>query len=98
MSKRRKFSAESKRGAVAQASQPRIRHPGALEWGIRPSPSDRWKREAQSPGALAFGGTGTPRDEELARLKPELARAGPPQLLAQPKVAKRMPVLASKST
>lgn len=97
MSKRRKFSAESKRGAVAQASQPGIRRPGALELGIRPSPADRWKREEQSPGALPFGGTETPRDEELVRLKPELARAAP-QLLKQPKVAKRMPVLASKST
>ena len=34
----------------------------------------RWKREAQSQGKVAFGGAGTPRDEELARLKRELAR------------------------
>ncbi|WP_373896424.1 hypothetical protein ACCP16_12360 [Xanthomonas citri pv. malvacearum] len=32
------------------------------------------KREAQTPGTAAFGGSGTPRDEELARLKRELAR------------------------
>lgn len=36
------------------------------------SPS-RWVREAQSGGEKAFLGTGSPRDEELARLKRELA-------------------------
>jgi len=30
--------------------------------------------EPQRPSAVAFGGTGTPRDEKLARLKRELAR------------------------
>jgi transposase len=34
----------------------------------------RWKREADAEGRNAFGGTGTPRDEEVARLKRELAR------------------------
>lgn len=46
----------------------------ARELGIRDSLLTRWKREAQNPDAAAFGGTGTPRDEELARLKRELAR------------------------
>ena len=46
----------------------------ARELGIRDTLLTRWKREAQSPGAVALGGTGTPRDEELARLKRELAR------------------------
>lgn len=41
MSERRKLSAASKRGAVAQASRPGIRRPGALELRIRPSPADR---------------------------------------------------------
>jgi transposase len=46
----------------------------ARELGIRDSLLTRWKREAQNPEAAAFGGAGTPRDEELARLKRELAR------------------------
>ncbi|WP_087944982.1 IS3 family transposase [Xanthomonas phaseoli] len=75
MSKRRKFSAEFKRGAVEQASQPGVSCAQvARELGIRDTLLTRWKREAQSPGAVAFGGTGTPRDEELARLKRELVR------------------------
>lgn len=75
MSKRRKFSTEFKRGAVEQASQPGISCAQvARELGIRDSLLTRWKREAQNPGAVAFAGTGTPRDEELARLKRELAR------------------------
>ena len=75
MSKRRKFSAEFKRGAVEQASQPGVSCAQvARELGIRDTLLTRWKREAQSQGKVAFGGTGTPRDEELARLKRELAR------------------------
>jgi len=46
----------------------------ARELGIRDTLLTRWKREAQSPESAAFGGTGTPRDEELALLKRELAR------------------------
>ena len=75
MSKRRKFSAEFKRGAVEQSSQPGVSCAQvARELGIRDTLLTRWKREAQSQGKVAFGGTGTPRDEELARLKRELAR------------------------
>ena len=67
MSKRRKFSAEFKRGAVEQASQPGVSCAQvARELGIRDTLLTRWKREAQSQGKVAFGGTGTPRDEELA--------------------------------
>lgn len=75
MSKRRKFSAEFKRGAVEQAD-----HPGvscaqvARELGIRDTLLTRWRREAKSQGPVAFAGTGTPRDEELTQLKRELAR------------------------
>ena len=75
MSKRRKFSAEFKRGAVEQASQPGVSCAQvARELGIRDTLLTRWKRETQSQGAVAFGGAGTPRDEEMARLKRELAR------------------------
>ena len=76
MTKRRKFSVEFKRGALEQASQPGvICAQVARELGIRDNLLTRWKREAGSQGNSAFAGTGTPRDEELARLKRELARA-----------------------
>ncbi len=75
MSKRRKFSAEFKRGAVEQACQPGVScSQVARELGIRDSLLSRWKREAQAHGKVTFGGTGTPRDQELTRLKRELAR------------------------
>ncbi len=75
MSKRRKFSVEFKRGAVEQASQPGVSCAQvARELGIRENLLSRWKREANSQGQVAFSGSGTPRDEELARLKRELAR------------------------
>jgi transposase len=34
----------------------------------------RWVREADAGGGKAFPGVGTPRDEELARLKRELSK------------------------
>ncbi len=75
MSKRRKFSAEFKRGAVEQARQPGVSCAQvARELGIRDALLTRWKREAQSQGKAVFGGSGTPRDEELAQLKRELTR------------------------
>lgn len=75
MSKRRKFSAEFKRGAVEQARQPGVSCAQvARELGIRDSLLTRWKREAETAGKAAFAGTGSPRDEEVARLKRELAR------------------------
>ncbi len=75
MSKRRKFSAEFKRGAVEQSSRPGVSCAQvARELGIRDSLLTRWKREAQTAGKAAFADTGSPRDEEVARLKRELAR------------------------
>ena len=75
MSKRRKYSAEFKRGAVEQASPPGVSCAQvARELGIRDNLLTRWKREAQSQGKVAFAGSGTPREEELAQLKRELAR------------------------
>jgi transposase len=75
MSKRRKFSPEFKRGAIEQARQPGVTCAQvARELGVRENLLTRWKREAQNQGNAAFGGTGTPRDEELAQLKRELAR------------------------
>lgn len=75
MSKRRKFSAEFKRGAVEQASKPGVSCAQvARELGIRDNLLTRWKREIERQDKVTFGGAGTPRDEELAHLKRELAR------------------------
>lgn len=75
MSKRRKFSLEYKQGAVEQARQPGVSCAQvARELGIGANLLTRWKREADAQGHRAFGGPGQPRDEEVARLKRELAR------------------------
>jgi len=75
MSKRRKFSLEFKRGAVEQVRQPGVSCAQvARELGIAANLLTRWKREADSEGRHAFGGSGAPRDEEMGRLKRELAR------------------------
>lgn len=75
MQKRRKYSTEFKQGAVEQARQPGVSCAQvARELGIASNLLSRWKREADTEGQPAFGGTGNPRDEEVARLKRELAR------------------------
>lgn len=75
MSKRRKYSPEFKQGAVEQTRQPGVSCAQiAHELGIAPNLLTRWLREADAAGQSAFGGTGSPRDEEVARLKRELAR------------------------
>lgn len=74
MSKRRKYSVEFKRGAVEQVRQSGVSCAQvARELGIGANLLTRWKQEANGAVA-AFGGTGTPRDEEIAKLKRELAR------------------------
>ena len=75
MSKRRKYSPEFKRGAVEQVRQPEVSCAQvARELGIGANMLSRWKREADTEGRQAFGGTGNAKDEEVARLKRELAR------------------------
>ena len=75
MPKRRKFSPEFKRGAVEQASQPGVSCAQvARELGINANLLSRWKRNVDKEGRQAFGGSGNPRDEEVAALKRELAR------------------------
>jgi transposase len=75
MSKRKKYSPEFKREAIEL-----VRRSGtscrqvALEIGVGPNLLTRWVREAETGGSKAFAGTGSPRDEEMARLKRELAR------------------------
>lgn len=75
MSKRRKYSPEFKQGAVEQTCRPDVSCAQvARELGIAANLLTRWKREAERQGQQAFGGTGNPRDEEVARLKRELSR------------------------
>jgi transposase len=66
MGQRRQFSAEFKRGAVAQTSAPGIRmQHGADELGISAGMLSRWRRQLGTEGRRAFGGHGKPRDEEF---------------------------------
>lgn len=75
MPKKRRFSPEFKREAVELTRQPGIScRQVALEIGINPNMLSRWRREAETNAGKAFNGSGTPRDQELARLKRELSR------------------------
>ncbi len=75
MSKRKKYSPQFKQGAVDLLRQSNVSMAQvARELGIEPNMLSRWSREAQQQGQQAFGGTGNPRDEEVASLKRELAR------------------------
>ena len=75
MSKRRKYSTEFKREAVLLTRQPGIScRQVAREIGINPNLLTRWRREVDTHEGTAFQGTGTPRDQELMRLKRELSR------------------------
>lgn len=75
MSKRKRYSAEFKREAVelARRSDTSARQV-ALDIGISPNMLNRWIRESEGGASAAFAGSGTPRDEEVARLKRDLAR------------------------
>lgn len=75
MSKRKRYSLEYKQEIVelVRRSKSSCRQV-ALEVGVNPNMLTRWVREAEAGGGKAFPGGGTPRDEELARLKRELAR------------------------
>lgn len=75
MSKRRRFSTEFKREAVELTRHPDVSVTQvARDIGIAANLLSRWRREIDEQGRTAFGGTGTPRDEEVARLKRENAR------------------------
>jgi transposase len=72
MQKRKRYTAEYKREIVelVRRSKSSCRQV-ALEVGVNPNMLPRWVREADSAGGKAFPGAGTPRDEEVARLKPD---------------------------
>jgi transposase len=75
MSKRRRYSPELKWGAVGQTRQPGVSYAQvARELGIGANLLSRWAREFNAEGGQAFGETGCPRYEEVARLRRELAR------------------------
>ena len=75
MSKRRKYSQEFKREAVAMTLADGVTlSQVARELGIGANMLGRWRRELNGAGAKAFQGQGKPRDEEMAGLKRELAR------------------------
>ena len=72
MPKRRNYSAEFKREAVALANQPGVtKSQIARELDINPNMITRWHREMTANGSKAFLGLGVARDEELASLKRE---------------------------
>jgi len=72
---RRKYSEEYKREAVSLALQPDASIAEvARSLGINSGNLHRWIKEYQTPDTKAFTGNGNPRDEELAKLKRELAQ------------------------
>jgi transposase len=75
MATRRKFSAEYKHEAVelVRSSNQSVSQV-ARDLGISPGLLTRWCREAAAEGGRAFPGQGKARDEEIARLKRELAQ------------------------
>lgn len=75
ISRLRKYSPEFKREAIALTRQPVVScRQIALEVGINPNLLSRRRREADAETDKAFKGSGSPRDEEVVRLKRELAR------------------------
>lgn len=75
MSKRREYSPEFKREAVELSRTPGVTVARiAEELGIGANMLSRWRREQAADGEKAFRGQGKARDEEMAKLKRELAR------------------------
>ncbi len=73
MAKRRRFSKEFKHEAVQMATGADLSITQvAKDLGVHANVLSRWCREREGP--KAFRGQGVPRDEEVARLKRELAR------------------------
>ncbi len=75
MPKRRTYSAEFKREAVALANQPGVTKAEiGRDLDINPNMITRWQRELAANGSKAFLGQGVARDEEMATLKREVNR------------------------
>ena len=72
---RTQYTAECKREALAMvASSEQTLPEVAKALGLSRSALGRWRREQAAHGAQAFVGQGVARDEELVRLRRELAR------------------------
>lgn len=75
MTKRRRFSKEYKQEAVEMTREPGVSiGQVARDLGIGAGTLGRWRREMDDAAGAGFPGSGNPRDQELARLKRELAR------------------------
>jgi len=75
MSKRKRYSPEYKQELVELVRRSRSScRQIALEVGVNPNMLTRWAREADAGGGKAFPGDGTPRDEEMVRLRHELSK------------------------
>ena len=75
MPKRREYSPELKREAVELTRTTGVTVAQiARELGIGANILSRWRRELSQDGEKAFQGHGKARDEEMLRLKRELAR------------------------
>lgn len=98
MSKRRKFTAESKRGRLRRPASLASDAKGALELGIRASLLTAGSGRHRAPERSLLAAPGRHGTRSWLVSSPSWRVPPPPQLLKQPKVTKRMPVLASKST
>ena len=75
MRQRRKFTKEFKREAVQMAKGADLSlKKVADDLGIHTNVLSRWCREQEQAGIRAFPGQGVPKDQEVGRLKRELAR------------------------
>ena len=74
MTTRRSFSPEYKLEAVRAAERSGNVARTARDLGLTAKLLHRWKRELRDDGHRAFPGNGSPRDEELARLRRENKR------------------------
>lgn len=74
MKTRRKYDRQFKIDAVYMVNNSdKSASEVARNLGIKPDLLSRWKRELEEENVKAFTGKGNPRDEELARLKKEVA-------------------------
>ncbi len=72
---RRKYSEEFKREAVALTNQPGVTVKQIAEdLGLSPNMLGKWRTQINQYGSRAFIGQGHARDEEMMRLKRELAQ------------------------
>lgn len=72
---RRSFTPEYKREAVRLADDLGNASKAARDLGITTGLIHRWRQQLRDDGARAFPGNGSPRDEEIVRLKRELRRS-----------------------